>query len=238
VVDVSDDSVRDAQRDFPQYRIWREATGGREPRYVAKARRLGVRPYTVMTADLAELRAALAVARGWARWATTSSAPQSKDTPACSAGPARPGGSLMTLHWVKEDTPRWDPDKQRLFGPDELAAAGYEPSAPGAPVADEWWRVTDDDGTVVGYGRLDSEWGNAEITFLVDPARRGAGIGAFILDRLEEESAARGLNYIYNVIPSTHPAPDWITHWLTLHSFVPGASDLRRQVRHVRTTTP
>jgi hypothetical protein len=26
----------------------------------------------------------------------------------------------MTLHWTKEDTPHWDADKQRLFGPDEL----------------------------------------------------------------------------------------------------------------------
>jgi len=76
--------------------------------------------------------------------------------------------------------------------------AGSVP-APGAPIADEWWRVTDDDGAVAGYGGLDSEWGDAEITFVVDPARRGAGIGAFIVDRLEEEAAERGLNYVYNV---------------------------------------
>ena len=144
----------------------------------------------------------------------------------------------MVLHWVREDTPRWDADKQRLFGPDELAAVGHERSAPGAPIADEWWRVIDDDGTVVGYGRLDSEWGDAEITFLVAPARRGAGIGAFILDRLEEEAAARGLNYIYNVISATHPDPDWIAHWLTSHGFVPGTGDLRRRVRAVKTVVP
>jgi hypothetical protein len=62
VVDVRDNRVRDVQRDFPQYRIWREVTGGREPRYVAKARHLGVRLHTVMTADLAELRSELAAA--------------------------------------------------------------------------------------------------------------------------------------------------------------------------------
>jgi hypothetical protein len=28
----------------------------------------------------------------------------------------------MTLHWTKEDTPQWDADKQRLFGPDETIA--------------------------------------------------------------------------------------------------------------------
>ena len=33
----------------------------------------------------------------------------------------------MALHWIREDAPRWDADKQRLFGPEELAAVGYEP---------------------------------------------------------------------------------------------------------------
>ena len=77
----------------------------------------------------------------------------------------------MALHWVKEDTPRWDADKQRLFGPEELAAVGYEPPSPGSVIADEWWRVTDDEGAVVGYGWLDSAWGDAEITFVVDRSR-------------------------------------------------------------------
>jgi GNAT superfamily N-acetyltransferase len=138
----------------------------------------------------------------------------------------------MALHWIKEDTPRWDAGKQRMFGPGELAAVGYDQPAPGEPMANEWWRVSDDDGTVVGYGWLDSEWGDAEITFLVDPARRGAGIGAFIVDQLEAEAAGRGLNYIYNVVPSSHPDPDWMTGWLRSHGFGPGPGDLRRRVRH------
>jgi hypothetical protein len=50
----------------------------------------------------------------------------------------------MALHWVKEEPPRWDADKQRLFGREELAATGYEPPSPGSVIADEWWRVTDD----------------------------------------------------------------------------------------------
>ncbi len=137
----------------------------------------------------------------------------------------------MTLHWTKEDSPRWDADKQRLFGPDELASVGFGQPAPGATIADEWWQVTDEDGTVVGYGWLDSEWGDAQITFLVDPAMRGIGIGNFILDRLESEAAERGLNYIYNVVPDTHPDASRIARWLTSRGFSPGTGDLRRQVR-------
>ena len=113
----------------------------------------------------------------------------------------------MALHWTKEDTPRWDAAKQALFGPEELAAVGMTAPEPGEPIADEWWHVTDDDGAVAGYGWLDSEWGDAEITFLVGRDRRGAGIGGFIVDRLEDEAAGRGLNYIYNVVPASHPDP-------------------------------
>lgn len=137
----------------------------------------------------------------------------------------------MTLRWSREDAPRWDADKQRLFGPAELAAVGLSRPDDGAAVADEWWRVTDDEGAVLGYGWLDSEWGDAQITFLVDPAHRGRGVGTFILDRLEHEAVQRGLNYIYNVVPPTHPDPAWMTAWLVQHGFTPGTGDLRRTVR-------
>jgi GNAT superfamily N-acetyltransferase len=138
----------------------------------------------------------------------------------------------MGLHWSKENTPRWDAGKQRMFGPAELAAVGFAAPSPDEPMANEWWRVSDHDGTVVGYGWLDSEWGDAEITFLVDPSRRGAGIGGFIVNQLEAEAAARGLNYIYNVVPSSHPDRAWMTSWLLGHGFGNSHGDLRRRVRH------
>ena len=137
----------------------------------------------------------------------------------------------MTLTWTKEASPRWDADKQRLFGPAELAAVGLAPPAPGAPVADEWWRVTDG-GDVAGYGWLDTEWGDARITFFVAPGRRGRGVGTFILEHLEAEAAARGLNYIYNVVPETHPDSPWIKNWLSMHGFREAPrGQLHRQVQ-------
>ena len=50
--------------EFPQFRIWREITTDREPRFVARRRHPGVSPHTVVTPDLAELRAALATSPG------------------------------------------------------------------------------------------------------------------------------------------------------------------------------
>ena len=136
----------------------------------------------------------------------------------------------MTLAWTKENAPRWDDSKQRIFGPDELLAVGLPARRAGEPVADEWWRVTDG-AEVAGYGWLDTEWGDARITFVVAPGRRGHGVGAFILERLEDEAAARGLNYIYNVVPETHPDGAWIRNWLALHGFREASrGQLRRQV--------
>jgi GNAT superfamily N-acetyltransferase len=140
----------------------------------------------------------------------------------------------MTLTWTKEAAPHWDADKQRLFGPAELAAVGLAPPGPGEPVADEWWRVTDGH-DVAGYGWLDTEWGDARITFFVTPGRRGRGVGRFILEHLEAEAATRGLNYIYNVVPDTHPDGPWIKNWLSMHGFHEASrGQLRRQVE----TTP
>jgi GNAT superfamily N-acetyltransferase len=135
------------------------------------------------------------------------------------------------LRWIREDAPRWDADKQRIFGRAELAATGLTPPPDGAPVADEWWHVVQESGEIVGYGWLDTEWGDAEVTFIVAAGHRGQGIGEFIVDRLAAEAVARGLNYIYNVVPATSPNPDWVTAWLTGHGFVAGDGDLRRRVR-------
>jgi hypothetical protein len=44
--------------DFPEFWIWPESTGS-GVRFVARSQRPGLNPHTVVTADLAELRAAL-----------------------------------------------------------------------------------------------------------------------------------------------------------------------------------
>lgn len=51
------------QTDFPAFSITRETTLNR-PRYIARSLHLTQRPHTLITADPAELRAALATATG------------------------------------------------------------------------------------------------------------------------------------------------------------------------------
>ena len=96
----------------------------------------------------------------------------------------------------------------------------------------DWWRV-EEDGEVLGYGWMDCTWGDAEILLVVDPRHTGKGAGSFILDRLEKEAQAHGLNYVYNVVRPTHPDREGITRWLEARRFAESVDGLlKRQVGH------
>ncbi|PVZ05836.1 GNAT family N-acetyltransferase [Actinomycetospora cinnamomea] len=137
----------------------------------------------------------------------------------------------MTWHWIAEHEPRWDQDKAAALGdlPPTLFGLGH-PEV-GRPLGDTWWRVEDDDGRAVGYGRLDDTWGDAEILIIAAPAVRGTGVGRFVLEHLEREAAARQLNYVYNVVPTRHPDGDGVRTWLAAHGFAATeVGELRKRV--------
>jgi GNAT superfamily N-acetyltransferase len=143
----------------------------------------------------------------------------------------------VDLHWVREESPRWDQPKRSVFGVDGPHVFGLDAPGDGEILADEWWRA-DDDGETVGYGRLDSVWGDAEILIAVTPRRRGTGIAKFILDRLEDEARQRGLNYVYNTVGESHPDHAGVTAWLAKQGFTDhGDGALRKQVGRNRPTT-
>ncbi len=138
----------------------------------------------------------------------------------------------MGLKWIPENPPHWDAGKKRLVGgaPEGIFDFGEHES--GELIPGEWWRVEDDAG-LAGYGWMDCTWGDAEILLAVDPDRQGAGIGSFILDQLEKEAAARGLNYLYNLVRPTHPEHDGVSAWLGKRGFERSHDDdlLKRPVR-------
>lgn len=128
----------------------------------------------------------------------------------------------MRLSWFREAPAGWDQDKQRILGATpgafDVAALATARVLPG-----EWWRVSDGDATV-GYGWMDVVWGDGQILLAVDPARRGAGIGAFILDRLVEEAARRGLHKVYNDVRAGHADAERVVGWLGKRGFARGAA--------------
>jgi GNAT superfamily N-acetyltransferase len=140
----------------------------------------------------------------------------------------------MALVWHRESRALWDADKQRIIGGAPPGVFAVSASAPGAVLPGDWWRV-EDDGHVVGYGWMDYSWGDAEVLLAVDAGRRTAGIGTFILDRLDEEAASRGLNYLYNVIPAEHPDKAGLRRWLLQRGFLGSVEgDLFKRTVHAR----
>lgn len=132
--------------------------------------------------------------------------------------------------WIRETPSRWDAGKRAVLGDLRPALFGFGDPDDGDALGDEWWRA-EDGGDVVGYGRLDDTWGDAEILVLVSPGRRGSGVGSFILDRLEHEASTRHLNYIYNVVPVGHPTAETVTAWLQARGFAPTeAGELRKRL--------
>ncbi len=136
----------------------------------------------------------------------------------------------MGWNWIAEPTPRWDARKADAFAPAGPALHGLGAPADGEVLGDAWWRV-EADGEVLGYGRLDDTWGDAEVLVAVVSEHRGRGVGAWAMDRLEQEAAARSLNYVYNVVPVAHPEGDAVTAWLIARGFAAsGSGELRRRV--------
>jgi len=137
----------------------------------------------------------------------------------------------MTLEWIHEVNPRWDEPKAAILGGAPAESLAPQSAVRGDLVPGDWFRV-EEAGRVVGYGWMDCTWGDAEVLLAVDPSRQRAGIGSFILDHLEQEAAARGLNYTHNAVRATHPHRAEVTRWLEHHGFIPsGDGLLKRRVR-------
>ena len=134
------------------------------------------------------------------------------------------------LSWVRDDPPVWDADKARVIGAAPTGAFVLTAQA-GDQLPGEWWSARDSEGTVVGYGRLDTTWGgDAEILLAVAPDRQEQGIGTFILQKLDDEAGARGINYIHNRIRD-HAQRDFVHDWLVVRGFSgPAEGDLRKRV--------
>jgi GNAT superfamily N-acetyltransferase len=109
----------------------------------------------------------------------------------------------------------WDSTKARILGtaPPITLQPAWRAYREGALLPGDWWRA-EKDGCTLGYGLMDTTWGDAEIYVVVAPEHRGTGVGTAILQHLEREARSRGLNYLYNTIDSEHPDRDAVAKWL------------------------
>ena len=138
----------------------------------------------------------------------------------------------MSATWTQESPPSWDATKGNILDAIPQGSVSLDDFEDGQLLPGDWFRV-EQDGKVIGYGWLDTSWGDAEINLMVDPAHQRAGTGTFILDHLADEAGRRGINYLFNSIPPGHPDPHGLGKWLAARGFAPSEDGklLRRAVR-------
>jgi N-acetylglutamate synthase-like GNAT family acetyltransferase len=124
----------------------------------------------------------------------------------------------VSFDWIHESPPRWDAAKAAAVGAAPPGVFAFEDYRLGDLLPGEWWRV-EHEGEVAGYGWMDATWGDAEILLVVVPAWQRRGAGTFILNHLEQEARASGLNYLYNVVAPGHPEAEAVTQWLERRGF-------------------
>jgi GNAT superfamily N-acetyltransferase len=138
----------------------------------------------------------------------------------------------LNLSWLHEVDPAWDADKRHVMG--SLPAGALELSyAAGAALPGDWWMASTPSGSVVGYGCLNATWGgDAQILLAVRASAQGQGVGSFILAHLEAEAALRGLTYVFNTLPASHPRRDRLRAWLEARGYQPSDTNetLRKRV--------
>ena len=125
----------------------------------------------------------------------------------------------MSLTWHR-DIPLWDADKQRIVGGTAkgILDSRYGDIKVGTTLPCSWFHV-EQDGTLVGYGWVDVNWGDAEILLATADNAQGSGVGSFILENLDEEARRMGLAYIYNTVRTTHPEEEKVVNWLMKRGF-------------------
>jgi GNAT superfamily N-acetyltransferase len=140
------------------------------------------------------------------------------------------------LEWTQETAPTWDADKQRVFATVPPGVFDFGGEA-GTGLAGEWWCVRDESGKAVGYGWMDSGWGDVEVLLAVDSEAQARGVGSFILEHLEQEASKRGENYVYNVVRTSHPNRERLHDWLAVRGYRGSDKDEALRKR-VETDTP
>lgn len=124
-----------------------------------------------------------------------------------------PEQSAVELTWRKDQGARWDADKARIVGGAPAGALDMRYDAD-QRLPGDWWSALRGD-SVVGVGWLDATWGgDAEIGAAVAQDGQNTGVGTFVMQQLEREAAARGMNYVYNVVRETHPDRERVHDWL------------------------
>ncbi|WP_158231574.1 GNAT family N-acetyltransferase [Sporosarcina sp. P18a] len=116
----------------------------------------------------------------------------------------------------------WDTEKENIFA--EIAEGTFEDLSNlelGTPLYQEWWKLIDENGRILGYGWVSYRNDDFEISLVVDTKHQGVGLGSFIMDKLEAIAVEKGFNEIVAIVKNTNPNSEVMIKWLFKKGYVP-----------------
>jgi GNAT superfamily N-acetyltransferase len=122
---------------------------------------------------------------------------------------------------IKEEHSVWDTEKEIIFA--EVSDGTFDNLNNlelGSQLNQEWWKLIDDNERVLGFGWINYENGDFEISLVVDTNHQGEGLGSFIIEKLEAIALEKGFNEVVAIVKKTNPNSEEMIDWLYKKSYV------------------
>ncbi|MFE4354013.1 GNAT family N-acetyltransferase [Peribacillus butanolivorans] len=115
---------------------------------------------------------------------------------------------------IKEENPIWDIEKENIVGKVEGGTFNLDNLEVGTQLHQEWWKLIDDNDRVLGFGWINYENGDFEISLAVHKDYQGSGSGSIIIEGLESIAKEKGFNKTVAIVKKTNPNSLKMIKWL------------------------
>lgn len=118
------------------------------------------------------------------------------------------------MRLIKEENSMWDSEKKAIFENIETGTFDLNEFKLGNRLGNEWWRIVNEDDDVLGFGWINYEDQDFEVSIAINSHSRGEGLGSFVLDKFEQIAKEKKYEQIVAIVKKTNPNSSMMIEWL------------------------
>jgi GNAT superfamily N-acetyltransferase len=137
-----------------------------------------------------------------------------------------------------KDEKFWDIEKETIFDKIEKGTFEFCNLEIGITLDQDWWKLVDYNERVLGFGWINYEQGDFEISLAVNEDSKGIGLGSFIVKELERIAKEQGFNETVAIIKQSNPNSSKIVEWFYKKGYavyIPGLEGMERKTEELAT---
>ncbi|MCM0625132.1 GNAT family N-acetyltransferase [Lysinibacillus sp. OL1_EC] len=124
------------------------------------------------------------------------------------------------MRLIKEENSIWNIEKETIVAEAGEGTFDNSNSELGTLLNQEWWKLIDDNERLIGFGWVDYENDDFEISVAVTKEYQGLGLGSFILVELEHIAKEKGFNETVAIVKESNQESDKMIKWLYKKGYV------------------